>query len=380
MSAISYFLPAPPDGFSTTLSASIANTALTIPLNSVVGLPTEGVGVFFRKDTTGAVVAGSIEYLHWTGISGNNLTLSDTGDRGLTGSSSAAQAYSTGDTFEVWVSGQYYYKKERDGVMVEHNQDGTHKVSTFLGYSNLQKQSIINGGFTVNQRAYVSNAVLASGAYGHDRWKAGAGGGDYTFTQLAQATQITIKSGKSLIQVVEDKNVVGGSYTLSWEGTAQARFGKDSATPSGAYAVSPITITGQTAGTVMSVEFNEGTLGKVNLNVSAVALPFQPKSYEEELRACLRYYETGQWMVSRNGAAYMGGTVFFSVSKRTNTNLTFTDTVGTANRVSTDAGNGLTISAGGLSTITTEKFEFDAILASSSGNWSKILWNKNDEL
>ena len=60
------------------------------------------------------------------------------------------------------------------------------------------RQSIINGGFTVNQRAYVSNAVLASGAYGHDRWKAGSSGGDYTFTQLAQATQITIKSGKSL--------------------------------------------------------------------------------------------------------------------------------------------------------------------------------------
>jgi hypothetical protein len=160
-------------------------------------------------------------------------------------------------------------------------------------YEGISRQAIINGGFTVNQRAYVSNAVLDSGKYGHDRWKAGASGGDYTFTQLASATQITIKSGKSLIQVVEDKNVVGGSYTLSWEGTAQARFGKDSATPSGAYAVSPITITGQTAGTVMSVEFNEGTLGKVNLNVSSVALPFQPKSYEEELRACLRYGNPG---------------------------------------------------------------------------------------
>jgi hypothetical protein len=129
MSAISYFLPAPPDGFSTTLSSSIGTTALTVPLNSVVGLETEGVGVFFKKDTTGAVVAGSIEYVHWTGVSGNNLTLSDTGDRGLTGSSAGAQAYTTGDTFEVWVSGQYYYKKVRDGVQVEHNQDGTHKLA-----------------------------------------------------------------------------------------------------------------------------------------------------------------------------------------------------------------------------------------------------------
>lgn len=158
----------------------------------------------------------------------------------------------------------------------------------------LYRQAIINGGFTVNQRVYASNATLSAGAYGHDRWKAGASGGDYTFTQLAQSTQITIKTGKSLIQVIEDKNVVGGTYTLSWEGTAQARFGKDSATPSGVYASSPITITGQSAGTVMSVEFNEGTLGKVQLNTGSVALPFMPKSYEEELRACCRYWKIGQ--------------------------------------------------------------------------------------
>ncbi len=162
-------------------------------------------------------------------------------------------------------------------------------ADSYIGNNFLSYQAIINGGFTVNQRGYASDAALAAGVYGHDRWKAGAGGGDYTFTQLPQATTITIKAGKSLIQVVEDKNVIGGTYTLSWTGTAQARFGKDSATPSGAYAASPITITGQTAGTVMSVEFNEGTLGKVVLNSGSVALPFMPKSYEEELRACKRY-------------------------------------------------------------------------------------------
>ena len=37
------------------------------------------------------------------------------------------------------------------------------------------RQVIINGGFTVNQRVYVSAATLAAGIYGHDRWKAGSG-------------------------------------------------------------------------------------------------------------------------------------------------------------------------------------------------------------
>lgn len=132
MSTISNFLPAPPDGFSTTLSASISSSALSIPLNSVSGLGTEGVGQLFKKDSNGLVVPGSVEYFHWTNVSGNTLTLSDTGDRGLTGSASGAQAFSAGDYFEVWVTGQYYYKKLRDGFLIEHNQDGTLKGNNSL--------------------------------------------------------------------------------------------------------------------------------------------------------------------------------------------------------------------------------------------------------
>jgi len=153
---------------------------------------------------------------------------------------------------------------------------------------------IINGGFTVNQRGYVSAATLASGAYGHDRWKAGSGGGDYSFTQLASPTTITIAASKTLIQVVEDKNVFGGSYVLSWTGTALARYAVNSATPSGAYAASPILITGQTPGTVMSVEFGNGasscTLGNVQLETGEVATPFDFRNYVEELAMCQRYF------------------------------------------------------------------------------------------
>jgi hypothetical protein len=155
----------------------------------------------------------------------------------------------------------------------------------------LRKNILINGGFTVNQRVYVSAAVLASGAYGHDRWKGGASGGNYSFAQLNHNTVITIAAGKSLIQVVENKNVKGGSYILSWSGTAQARAGVDSATPSGAYSASPLVIAGQSAGTVMSVEFNEGTLGAVQLELGSVATEFEQRNYHDEFRLCARYYQ-----------------------------------------------------------------------------------------
>ena len=127
---------------------------------------------------------------------------------------------------------------------------------------------LINGDFRIQQDgSYISGAVLAAGAYGHDQWKAGASGGDYSFTQLKSSTQIIIAAGKSLIQPIEDVRVVGGSYVLTWTGTAQARAGVNTLTPSGSYASSPLLITGQTAGTVMSVEFNAGTLGTVKLEI-----------------------------------------------------------------------------------------------------------------
>lgn len=115
MSAISANLSTPPDNFSTTLSSGIASNALSIPLNSVSGLPTEGIGVIFTKDANGEVVAGSVEIIHWTGVGGSALTLTNTGDRGLTGSDSGAQAYSAGAYFEVWVT-SYYYDSLLDGI------------------------------------------------------------------------------------------------------------------------------------------------------------------------------------------------------------------------------------------------------------------------
>ena len=154
-----------------------------------------------------------------------------------------------------------------------------------------KRNFLINGAFQINQGGYVSAAVLAAAAYGHDQWKAGASGGDYSFTQSTGSTTITIAAGKSLIQPIEDARVTGGgSYVLAWTGTAQARAGVNTLTPSGAYAASPLLITGQTDGTVMSVEFNAGTLGNVSLTEGNVAPPFQVPDYPIELALCRRYF------------------------------------------------------------------------------------------
>lgn len=188
MSAISANLPTPPDNFSTTLSSAINTSALSIPLNSVSGLGTEGVGVLFRKDADGAVVAGSIEFIHWTNISGSSLTLTDTGDRGLTGSDSGAQSYSAGDYFEVWVS-SYYYASQRTGFTAEHNQDGTHKetaLDSMIAGIEAAGDLIYHNGSIWTRLAAGSNGQFLSLSAGVPSW---ASVGDWTsYTAVTPTT------------------------------------------------------------------------------------------------------------------------------------------------------------------------------------------------
>lgn len=199
------------------------------------------------------------------------------------------------------------------------------KAQARANIDSLKKNYIINGAMQINQGGYVSAAVLAAAAYGHDQWKAGASGGDYSFTQLASSTTITIAAGKSLIQPIEDVRITGGgNYVLTWTGTAQARAGVNTLTPSGAYAASPLLITGQTDGTVMSVEFNTGTLSNVGLYEGTVAPAFQVPDYASELASCMRYWETNGGVL-QNPA--VGNTVFpwvFVVPKRVAPTVNYT--------------------------------------------------------
>lgn len=155
------------------------------------------------------------------------------------------------------------------------------QLATQLGIFN----RIIDGGFIINQRGYVSNTALSSGVYAHDRWKAGSGGCTYTFTQgsLGVNTTITITAG-TLQQVIEGCNVPeGGTYTLSWTGTAQARIN------GGSYGASPLTVTGITAGANTTVEFATGTCGNVQFETGSFASGFAFRPYGTELALCQRY-------------------------------------------------------------------------------------------
>jgi hypothetical protein len=150
--------------------------------------------------------------------------------------------------------------------------------ASLLGRTN----AIINGNFGINQRGVSGTVTLAAGAYGHDRWKAGASGCTYTFATSNNVTTLTISAG-SLIQVIEDINLFTGTYVLSWTGTAQGKIGAGSFGNSG--------ITGSvTGGSNLNIEFGTGTVSLVKFEAGTVATPFEHRLYGQELTLCQRYY------------------------------------------------------------------------------------------
>lgn len=158
--------------------------------------------------------------------------------------------------------------------------------------------AIINGNFQVNQRGVSGTVTLAAGAYGHDRWKAGASGCTYTFATVNNVTTLTITAG-SLIQVIEGINLYSGTYALSWSGTAQGKIGAGSYSGSG--------VTGSvTGGTNLNIEFGTGTLSLVQFEPGTEVSPFERRDYGRELMMCQRYYVNDAYIIRRQNVDSVG--------------------------------------------------------------------------
>ena len=177
------------------------------------------------------------------------------------------------------------------------------------------RNRIHNGNFSINQRTVSGSVVLAAGAYGHDRWKAGAGGCTYTFATSLNVTTITISAG-TLQQVIEGKNLESGTFKLSFSGTATARV------DAGAYGVSGASVSGTAVGgTNQTVEFGTGTVSKVQYEFGTVVTTFEQRPYGIELALCQRYlpafngvgsHGTGTAYLTTNATVHVG----FKVSAR----------------------------------------------------------------
>ena len=181
---------------------------------------------------------------------------------------------------------------------------------------------IINGNFAINQRSFASGGALASGQYAHDRWKAYDATTRYTFTQAVPDATITITAGY-LVQAIEPQNICGGTYTLSWLGTASGIIGWTP--PGGSYATtagssSPIS-QAIPAGSAVTVLLYGGTATCVQFELGSSSTPFERRLIGLELSLCQRYYYAyasagGEYFLSFGGGTYNGLDFSFPVQMR----------------------------------------------------------------
>jgi hypothetical protein len=121
---------------------------------------------------------------------------------------------------------------------------------------------------------------------------------------------------------METLEVEGGSYMLSWTGTAQGRVN------AGSYAASPVAVTSLTANTAITVEFNTGTVGQAQLEPGAVATAFERRPMQQELALCQRFYQVYQGFVA---TAYVTGnglnSLPYAVPLRASPSVTYSNVV-----------------------------------------------------
>jgi hypothetical protein len=187
------------------------------------------------------------------------------------------------------------------------------------------RNRVINGNFGINQRGVSGTVTLAAGVYGHDRWKAGAGGCTYTFSTTLNVTTLTISAG-TLQQVIEGANLESGSFILSFLGTATARI------DSGSYGTSGASVTGTAVGgTNQTIEFGTGTVSKVQYERGTVATVFEQRPYGLELSLCQRYYQLFYLQLAGyvSGVISIGYYALLPVSMRATPTVTVTGSTNT---------------------------------------------------
>jgi hypothetical protein len=151
------------------------------------------------------------------------------------------------------------------------------------GTAGCRRNVLINANPIVNQRNYVSGTPTSYPyQYTLDRWRIPTQGQSISWTDSNNIRTVTAPDGTGVEQVIEGKSLIGGYYTLNWEGTATATvdyYGKVKGVPfylSGGY------------DTV--VRFSGGTFSLPQLEYGGNATQFELRDYGTELALCQRYF------------------------------------------------------------------------------------------
>ncbi len=161
---------------------------------------------------------------------------------------------------------------------------------------------IINGDFQINQRGYVSGAVLGGGVYGRDRWKQALGSGRH----FVSAYSVTITNSDAIQQIIEpvvfgydslanlqvtlSVGEVSGAGGLDYDiegvsGNIGAAAGRSAAT-----VTVPIASTANITVKLSAPSGSDVSFERVKLEVGASATDWQARTVADETALCQRYF------------------------------------------------------------------------------------------
>lgn len=145
------------------------------------------------------------------------------------------------------------------------------------------RNKLINAHYALNQRGYVSGTATATtNQYTLDRWRVNVSGQNLVFSTAAYLAVLTAPAG-GISQVIEGVNIEGGTYVLSWIGTATATVNGSAITKGGTVSLP--------AGTNATVAFASGTVSAPQLELGSVATAYECRTAQIELLLCQRYYQ-----------------------------------------------------------------------------------------
>lgn len=210
------------------------------------------------------------------------------------------------------------------------NELDTEKINKNEVYS---PNLLINSNGLVNQDAYISGtATTASNQYTIDMFRVVTSGQNLTFTTTAGATTFTAPAG-GVDLPIENKDILGGSYVLSFLGTATAVVAQSSNNVTYADVTPTAGVYTITGGYYVRVRFTNGTFSKPKFEEGTIATPYSLPNIEVETAKCMRYYEKIIIPINKevsllnfySTTSAFGSSINFLVTKRVTPTITFSD-------------------------------------------------------
>ncbi len=241
------------------------------------------------------------------------------------------------------------------------SSNGAWELLTAPAVQTGQINKLVNAAGTINQRGYVSGtATGGANQYTVDRWKVNVLGQNLTWVANGAGVTFTAPAG-GVAQIIPAGYIEGGSYIISWSGSATATVNGTPVANGGGIAIA--------ANTQTTVIFSGGTFAFPQLEIGPVASPFEWRQHIE-LSICQQFYEVGSgFMASYNTAGgSMATFIGFKATKRA---------IPTMGTVGSGASN-----CGGVSStaVATDGFGAFAFVTATGSAQTSFTWTASAEL